>query len=282
MAAPLKRVLVCSPRAAGWHRPGSSWKSLGYFHEPKSALAETQHARVVHTLSSSGAEVHFLPEDEALTLDAVYAHDSSFPTDHGMISMNPGKANRRGEPSRQDLFFESLDVPVLGRVEPPGTTEGGDMVWLDASTVLIGEGYRTNAQGIEQIARLLDPFDVEVVKAPLPYGPGPDACLHLMSLMSIVDERAVLVDVPWLAVETVRLLERKRFQLIPIDSSERDSLSCNVLALGDRKLLALEENEKTNRRLAAEGFEVLTFPGSEVSANGSGGPTCLTRPFLRG
>ncbi|MGH9388983.1 MAG: arginine deiminase family protein [Vicinamibacteria bacterium] len=46
--------------------------------------------------------------------------------------------------------------------------------------------------------------------------------------------------------------------------------------------MAIEENAKTNARLAAEGFEVLTFEGSEISANGSGGPTCLTRPFLRG
>jgi N-dimethylarginine dimethylaminohydrolase len=103
-----------------------------------------------------------------------------------------------------------------------------------------------------------------------------------MSLMSVLDEKEILVDLPWLAVETVRDLEKRGFHMVPIESSERDSLACNVLALGNRKLLAIEENEKTNTRLAAEGFEVLTFPGSEVSANGSGGPTCLTRPFLRG
>jgi N-dimethylarginine dimethylaminohydrolase len=100
--------------------------------------------------------------------------------------------------------------------------------------------------------------------------------------MSDLDERVMLVDTPWLAVETVRDLEKRGFHLVPIESSERDRLACNVLALGNRKLLAIAENEKTNSRLAAEGFHVLTFEGSEISANGSGGPTCLTRPFLRG
>lgn len=282
MASPLKRVLVCSPQAAGWGRPNRPWSDLGYFHEPEGELAGRQHARLVEVLESVGAEVHFLDTDETLGLDAVYAHDASFPTDGGMILMHPGKTARRGEPSRQELFFEALGVPILGRIEPPGLTEGGDIVWLDAKTILIGEGYRTNAEGIEQLRKLVSPMDVEVRKAPLPHGPGPAACLHLMSLMSVLEEKEILVDLPWLAVETVRELSKRGFHLVPFDTSERDSLAGNVLALGNRKLLAIEENRKTNARLVAEGFEVLTFPGSEVSANGSGGPTCLTRPFLRG
>lgn len=282
MAAPLKRVLVCSPEAAGWGRPDRPWRELGYFHQPKGELAGNQHARLVEVLESAGAEVCLLDADESLGLDAVYAHDASFPTDGGMILMHPGKAARRGEPSRQELFFESQGVPILGRIEPPGLTEGGDIVWLDSGTILIGEGYRTNAEGIEQLRKLVSAMGVEVRKAPLPHGPGPAACLHLMSLMSVLDEREILVDLPWLAVETVRDLEKRGLHLIPIESSERDGMACNVLALGNRKLLAIEENEKTNARLAAQGFELLTFEGSEISANGSGGPTCLTRPFLRG
>ncbi len=282
MAAPLRRVLVCSPQAAGWGRLNRPWRDLGYFHEPEGELAAKQHARLVEILESVGTEVHFLAADGSLGLDAVYAHDASFPTDGGMILMHPGKTARRGEPTRQELFFEALGVPILGRIEPPGLTEAGDIVWLDAHTVLIGEGYRTNAEGIEQLRKLVSPMGVELQKVPLPYGPGPEACLHLMSLMSVLDEKEILVDLPWLAVATVRDLEQRGFHLVPIEPSERESLACNVLALGNRKLLAIEENEKTNARLAAEGFEVLTFPGSEVSANGSGGPTCLTRPFLRG
>jgi dimethylargininase len=282
MAAPLRRVLVCSPKAAGWGGANQPWHDLGYFHEPDEELAEAQHERLVEVLESVGAEVLFLSADETLGLDAVYTHDASFPTDRGLVLMHPGKTARRGEASRHELLFESLGVPILGRIEPPGSTEGGDIVWLDAETILIGEGYRTNAEGIDQLRKLVAPMGVDVRKAPLPHGLGPGACLHLMSLMSVLDEKVMLVDIPWLAVETVRHLEKRGFQLVEIDASERDSLACNVLALGNRKLLAIEVNEKTNSRLEEEGFEVLTFAGSEVSANGSGGPTCLTRPFLRG
>jgi N-dimethylarginine dimethylaminohydrolase len=155
-------------------------------------------------------------------------------------------------------------------------------MWLDAKTLLAGRGYRTNAAGIEQLRDLLAPHGVEVLSAPLPHSSGPGCCLHLMSLISLLDERTALVDLPWLAVETVEMLRERGFRLIEIESSERETLACNVLALGEQRLLALEENAGTNARLLAAGFEVRTFPGSEIGVNGGGGPTCLTRPIWRG
>ena len=128
---------------------------------------------------------------------------------------------------------------------------------------------------------LLQPQGVEVISAPLPYGSGPSACLHLMSLMSLLDQHTALVDLPWLAVETVELLQSRGYRLLEIDYSERDTLACNVLALGDNRLLALEENSATNQKLRQAGFDVRTFPGSELCINGGGGPTCLTRPLFR-
>jgi N-dimethylarginine dimethylaminohydrolase len=102
-----------------------------------------------------------------------------------------------------------------------------------------------------------------------------------MSLISLLDEKTVLVDLPWLAVETLEVLKGRGYRLIEIDYSERESLACNVLSLGGKRLLALEENVKTNDKLRAAGFDVRTFPGSELCINGSGGPTCLARPLLR-
>ena len=128
---------------------------------------------------------------------------------------------------------------------------------------------------------LLAPKGIDVISAPLPYGPGPSACLHLMSLISLLDERTALVDLPWLAVETAELLKSRDYQFIEIDDSERAALACNVLALGGKRLLAIAENRRTNDKLRTAGFDVRTFPGSEICINGSGGPTCLTRPLLR-
>jgi N-dimethylarginine dimethylaminohydrolase len=283
MVGRLQRVMVCSPRAAAWNQPSVAdrWRELGFFHPPDFATAQAQHDELCRQLESARAEVFHLPAASDLSLDAVYTHDPSLASDHGIIGLHPGKPNRIPEAQRHVEFSRSLGMPVLGQIQPPGKTEAGDMVWLDSSTLLIGQGYRTNAAGIAQMRALLQPRGVEVRSAPLPYGPGPSACLHLMSLMSLLDEQTALVDLPWLAVETVELLQSRGYRLVEIEYSERDTLACNVLALGDKRLLALEDNRTTNQKLRQAGFEVKTFPGSELCVNGGGGPTCLTRPLLR-
>jgi len=284
MVGPLQRVLVSSPQTAGWDQPRrlSTWRELGFHHAPVFETAQSQHAELVNELKSAGSEVVELTAEDTLSLDAVYAHDASLATDFGLILMRPGKPNRVAEARHHGSFCEVNDIPTFGTITAPGTTEAGDILWLDSKTLLIGHGYRTNRAGIAQMRALLEPKGIEVLSAPLPYGPGPSACLHLMSLISLLDEQTAVVDLPWLAVETVELLKSRGFQFISIDESERDTLACNVLALGDKRLLALEENRKTNDRLRHAGFNVRTFPGSEICVNGSGGPTCLTRPLLRG
>ncbi|MFZ1916168.1 MAG: arginine deiminase family protein [Terriglobales bacterium] len=283
MTGNLRRVLVCPPRNAGWGRSekAAAWRELGFHHPPDFSTAESEHEAMCRLLAEAGAEVIVLPASDALTLDAAYAHDASLSTDYGLILMNPAKPNRVPEARAQASFVAQLGIRVFGEVTMPGCTEAGDIVWLDPRTLLIGQGYRTNRAGIAQLRALLAPKGVEVLPAPLPNGPGPSACLHLMSLMSMLDERTVLVDLPWLAVETVELLRWRGLRLLEIEPSERDSLACNVLSLGGRRLIALDQNVRTNGRLREAGFAVLTFPGRELCINGSGGPTCLTRPLLR-
>jgi N-dimethylarginine dimethylaminohydrolase len=283
MVGPLQRVLVCSPHAAGWDQTGTAdrWRELGFLHAPEFTTAQAQHDELCRQLEAAGAEVFHLPPASNLSLDAVYTHDPSLATDQGLIGLHPGKANRIPEAQRHVEFCVSLGIPEFGRIHPPGKTEAGDMVWLDSATLLIGQGYRTNPAGIAQMSALLQSHGVEVLSAPLPYGPGPSACLHLMSLISLLDEQTALVDLPCLAVETVELLQSRGYRLIEIEYSERDTLACNVLSLGEKRLLALGENPRTNQRLRQAGFDVRTFPGSELCVNGGGGPTCLTRPLLR-
>jgi N-dimethylarginine dimethylaminohydrolase len=283
MVGKLEKVLVCSPRVAHWDQPAYArhWEEFGFLRAPDVTKAQAQHEALCTQLAAAGAEILELPSSGDLTLDAVYAHDASLATDFGLIAMRPGKANRVVEGRHHLAYAESAGVAVLGEVVSPGATEAGDMVWLDPQTLLIGRGYRTNEAGIEQMRDLLAPKGVKVLSAPLPYGPGPSACLHLMSLISLLDEKTALVDLSWLAVETVELLQARNLQFIEIDPAERETLACNVLSLGERRLLAIEENRSTNQKLKAAGFDVRTFPGSEICINGSGGPTCLTRPLFR-
>jgi N-dimethylarginine dimethylaminohydrolase len=283
MVAPLQRVLVCSPRTAGWSRPQytARWRDLGFRHVPDFETAQVQHDALCRQLALIGAEIIELGPCNELSLDAVYTHDASLATDHGLIVMRPGKPNRVPEGQLHCSFCQRLGIPSLAKIITPGASEAGDILWLDSKTILIGRGYRTNAAGIQQMREILAPKGIEVISAPLPYGPGPSACQHLMSLISLLDDHSALVDLSGLAVQTVELLESRGFNFIEIDPSERDTLACNVLALGNHHLLAIAENEKTNARLRHAGFDVRTFPGSELCINGSGGPTCLTRPLLR-
>ena len=283
MVGNLQRVLVCSPRTAGWNVPDqvARWSDLGFHHSPDFAIAQSQHDALCRELRAAGAEILELAPAPELSLDAVYTHDASLATDLGLVVMRPGKPNRVVEGQHHGNFCARHGIPALAKIDAPGATEAGDILWLDAKTLVVGNGYRTNREGIAQLRSLLAPHGVDVLSAPLPYGPGPSACLHLMSLISLLDEKTALVDLPWLAVETVELLQARGFHFIAIDESERDTLACNVLALGSKRLLAIEENQKTNHRLRAAGFDVRTFPGSELCINGSGGPTCLTRPLLR-
>ena len=283
MALPLRRVMICRPAGVGWRDPQRSraWKDLGYGQQPDGELAEVQHGGLMKALDDAQVEIVELPATEALSMDGVYTHDPSILTDGGAITLRMGKVSRQGEPARHEALYEAISVPILGKIEAPGTVEGGDLVWLDAETLLVGHGYRTNAEGIHQLRLILTSVGVRVVESPLPHGQGPEECLHLMSLMSVVDERTALVDLQWLTVPTVDLLRTMEFDFIEIAAGERATQAANVLSLGNRKLVAIEENRETNDRLRRAGLQVYSFPASEICQNGCGGPTCLTRPILR-
>ena len=281
MCGKLVRALLIGPRAVGWEA-AASWRDLGYLQPPEETLAAGQHERIRSLLLERGVEV-VEPEEllPGLTPDAVYCHDASFPSRRGMILMRMGKENRSGEPAAHARIYADSGIPVIGAIEAPGLAEGGDLVWLDEHTLLAGEGYRTNTAGIAQLHKILTRDGVEVIAVPLPFGDGPHCCLHLMSLISVLDRRTMVADLRFLGVPTFEMLKARGWELIPIVEEERSTMAANVLALGERTLLAIAANRKTNARLRDGGFEVATYEGSEISQNGSGGPTCLTRPLVR-
>ena len=83
-------------------------------------------------------------------------------------------------------------------------------------------------------------------------------------------------------VRLVQLLEDRGVSLVEVPDEEFDSMGPNVLALAPRVALALEGNPGTRSRMEAAGVEVATYRGNEISRKGDGGPTCLTKPLVRG
>ncbi|MGB5933598.1 MAG: arginine deiminase family protein, partial [Anaerolineae bacterium] len=127
----------------------------------------------------------------------------------------------------------------------------------------------------------LERLGVRIIPVQLPYYRGPEGCLHLMSLISLVDHQVAVVYPPLMPVPFWRYLKDRGFRLIEVPDEEFETTGPNVLALAPGNCLMLEGNPITRRRLEEAGCQVLTYKGNEISLKAEGGPTCLTRPILR-
>jgi N-dimethylarginine dimethylaminohydrolase len=276
MTAPLRRVLVRAPRP----EDAALWKAYGWRYEPDAGAAAEEHAAFRSLLAEAGAEVVLAETPHGPDPDAIYAYDPAIVSDAGAILLRPGKEGRRGEPDAMAADFVEAGVPIAGRLEAPALAEGGDTVWLDENTLLVGRGYRTNDEGIQALRDLL-PW-VEVVAFDLPHYRGAGEVMHLMSFLSPLDVDLASVFLPLMPVRLVELLREREIELVEVPEEEFESMGPNVLALGPRVALALAGNDETRRRMERAGVDVRVYRGDHISRPGDGGPTCLTRPLLRG
>jgi N-dimethylarginine dimethylaminohydrolase len=281
--SPIRSLLLKHPREAwlGQENIRDQWKALGYTEEPDFAKAVAEYDRFVDILSGIVTDVHFLPADARTGLDSIYVRDAACVAGHGVILCRMGKPLRAAEPGAVGDFYAKAGWPVLGRIREPGTLEGGDIVWLDERIVAIGHGYRTNAEGIRQFRDLVAGEGCEVIEVPLPHWDGPGDVLHLMSMISPVDEGKLLVYSRLLPVPFRKRLLEMGFALLEVPDEEYATMATNVLAVAPGKCVALAGNPRTAEVLNKAGIEVSTYEGTEISRKGAGGPTCLTRPLVR-
>lgn len=275
MVAPLHHVLV--------KRPGPAFAgafddaSHGFRRPVDMARAMAEHDRFVGLLTELDVTVHELGR-ESPSPDLIYQYDPALVTDRGAILLRSGKPNRRGEEDVVGEWLSEHGVPIIGRIQAPGTVDGGDVFWLRSDLVCVGRSLRTNRAGIEQLSGLIDG---EVHVFDVPYDAGPDECLHLLSVISPVADDLAVVELPRLPAGLFELLTDLGIRLLPIPPDEVDSLACNVLAVRPGVVVMLDGNPVARAMLEGAGVEVHTFTGEEICWNGSGGPTCLTRPIRR-
>jgi arginine deiminase len=284
MVDELKYVIVKHPRQShvDQARVDAQWRSLFYLDRPDLGRVLAEYDQLIALLTDFGMEIGSLPQHEGVGMDSIYTHDPLVMSERGAILCNMGKDARRSEADAFADYLTSVGIPILGRIEPPGTLEGGDVCWIDGRTVAVGEGYRTNAEGIRQLRNLLGDLVDEVIPVPLPHWNGPDECLHLLSFISPVDHDLAVVYSRLMPVPFRQWLLARGIHLVEVPDAEYDSFACNVLAIAPRKVIMLAGNPITQGRLEAEGVEVHTFEGQDLCIKGGGGPTCLTRPVLRG
>lgn len=276
MSAPLLEVLI--------KRPGASFGAAfddpahGFLHPVDLEVAQREHDAFAATLAGLVPTVHVL-DRETDSPDLVYTFDPLLVTDRGAIALRSGKPNRAEEPAVLEGWTTAAWIPTVGRIEAPGTVEGGDTLWLRPDLFCIGRTLRTNDAGARQLAELVG-GDVRIFDVPYWHGPG--ELIHLMSVISPIADDLAVVFLPLLPVGLWNVLGELGIRLIEVPEEEFPTLGCNVLAVRPGVVILAEGNPQTAAALAAAGCDVHTYPATEIGINGSGGPTCMTRPILRG
>lgn len=287
--APLVRVLLKHARDAfgDQRRIDVDWRFLRYLDAPDYGRACAEYDAFAAAIAQSGAALAYLPASADTGLDSIYVRDSAVAAPAGpdgpagLVLCNMGKAARVTEPAAVARHLAEIDVPVLGAIQGAGRLEGGDVVWLGQGMLAVGEGYRTNAEGIRQLTEILGARVREIVRVPLVHWDGPDDVFHLMSVLSPLAPDLALVYSRLMPVFFRNLLRERGMTLVEVPDEEFTSMGGNVLALAPRRCLMLDGNPETRRRLEAAGCEVLVYEGAEISRKGCGGPTCLTQPLER-
>jgi dimethylargininase len=276
MTQTLRRVLVRPPSAADFR----AWQEYGWRGKPDLSRLAEEHEAFCDALRAGGAEVLLAETRVEDDPDALYVFDPAIVADRGAIVLRSGKAGRLVESAAIAVDLERAGVPIAAKLEEPQLVDGGDTIWLDGSTLLVGRGYRTNDDGIHALQATLP--EVSVLAFDLPHLHGSQVVLHLLSLFSPLDDDLVVAYVPLMPVRLVQLLRELGIEIVEVPEEEFETMGPNVLSLAPRVALALEGNDETRRRLERAGVEVNVYRGDEISRKGDGGPTCLTRPLLRG
>ncbi len=275
MTAPLVDVLV--------QRPGREFgrafedPANGFLHAVDLGAAQREHDAFTALLRELGVAVHELGSVSRHP-DLTYAFDPLLVTDRGTIALRSGKPSRRGEEAELERWLSDRGIPTLGRIRAPGTVDGGDTFWLRPDLFCIGRSLRTNDSGARQLAGLVG-GDVRVFD--VPFWRGPAELVHLLSVISPVSDDLAVVYLPLLPAGLWEFLGDLGVRLVSVLDEEFGTLGANVLAVRPGVCVVAEGNPVTRRALEGAGCEVHAFAAQEIGINGSGGPTCLTRPILR-
>ena len=281
MIAPLKKVALMKPGKSLFNADAKKWNYNNKF-DPKKI--EAVFLSFLNLLQDDKIQIFWMDETQTDIADAIFTYDASLMTPEGGVLMSLGKNLRKGEQEIHRQFYLENNIPIIGEINGNATAEAGDTLWLDNKTLVIGKGFRTNEDGAYQIKRIMDKIGIQVYIFDLPVYQGKNACLHLMSLISILDDKKALVYSSLLPVGLYKLLLKNNFSLIEAPKKEfelSNTLSTNILATSPGNCIMIDSLPQTRSALEKAGIKIRVFKGDELCIACEGGPTCLTRPLLR-
>jgi N-dimethylarginine dimethylaminohydrolase len=270
----LRRVLLCPPKFFDF-RPINeiTRKVLADGESADLEAVRREHEAFAQAYRDAGVEVELIEPDPALPY-MVYARDFGACVAEGVLIGSFREPVRQGEELAYEKRVRELGIPVIGKVDR-GFFEGGDFWFLDDATVAHGVVARSDWEGVRAAAAILEPLGYTVVGVQLP-----SKNLHLDMAFNIVAPGIAVCAVGQMPESFLRMLAKRRFELIEVPSEGVFKHHCNIQCLGDGRVLTFAGNAQVNRRLEALGLEVLTPEITQI-LKGGGGPHCMTFPLLR-
>lgn len=271
----LRDVLLCRPDYFRWLPTSSISKAtLASDRRFDADLAARQHAEMTDAYRGAGVTVHELGLDEHLPYQ-VFARDSSFMTPYGAVVTQMAQWWRRGEYAPVIRFYEERDIPIWGMVTA-GSFEGGDFDVIEPGCVLIGHcGERTQEQAARQVAGWLEAADWEVRVQPIA-----EHYVHIDLMVCMLAPKLAAVCLDTTDDGVLRWLRGKGIELLPVSYRDTMQLGCNVVALGEDRILSTAESADLNARLRSLGFTVYD-PDVSMFTLGGGGVHCMCQAVRR-
>ena len=276
----LRDVLLGSPDAFRWlGEENAQYSALvrdtlrrGYRFDRDLALR--QHAEMVDAYRQAGIGVHLLDASEEQPY-GVYARDSNFMTPFGAVVTQLANPRRRGEYANVLRFYLSHDIPVYDLVSA-GNFEGGDFNMIAPGCVLIGyTGLRGEEVAARQVGGWMEAEGIEVRYAPID-----EYYVHIDLMVCMLAEKLAAVCLDTTDPDIVAWIEAKGIEVVPVSFRETMGLGCNVVALGNDRVLSSTAAPELNARLRALGFEVYDPDMSQFQLAG-GGVHCMCQPLRR-
>ncbi len=270
----LRKVMVSSPAYYvfdGINEIAKNWIRQGETEQNERMLSEWQ--TLLAAYQANGVEVVEVPAHPEQAEQA-FARDFGAMVKEGAIIGRYRHQTRQKETAIYEAQLKALDIPIIARVEE-GFFEGGDFWMLDEHTLAIGLIDRTNEAGLADLRRQLAAYDYQLIGVP-----SDPKNLHLDMIFNIVAEKVCLAATDELPAEFLALLRKLDYQIIHVPSELVFKHGCNVQALGNRRVIGIENNHSVNQELVKTGIEVIKLPLEQLLKTG-GGPHCLTFPLER-
>ena len=237
-------------------------------------LALRQHAEMVDAYRQAGVSVHLLSAPDELPY-AVYARDSNFMTPFGAVVTQLANPRRRGEYANVLRFYLEHDIPIYDLVSA-GNFEGGDFNMIEPGCVLIGyTGLRGEEVSARQVGSWMEAEGIEVQYAPID-----EYYVHIDLMVCMLAEKLCAVCLDTTDPDIVDWLRGRRIEIVPVSFRETMALGCNVVALGDDRVLSTTAAPELNAKLRALGMEVYDPDISQFQLAG-GGVHCMCQPLRR-